>query len=229
MLWPAVVLIFLLSVGLGIAFFPGRYEFPVRWVSALASPRLNPDGHVVFGAGLSLMALLLAPMPGFLASRLKGPGTAAAVGLLWVGIAGLFLLGLEAACSLRLASGLAHRIFTTMIFLGLTPGLLYFTARAFRPGCGWPAGLGCAVLTGPVLGAGATRLFLDLGPGPVDRHAISPVLTLAFWEWAAVAGLVAGGYLTTWAASRAAARDLVPGSRAPAGPEVTGELAARRP
>ncbi len=220
-------MIFLLAVGLGIALFPGRYEFPVRWVSALASPRLNPGGHVVFGAGLSLMALLLAPMPGFLAARLRGPGTAAALRLLWVGIAGLFLLGLEAACSLQLAAGLAHRVFTAMIFLGLTPGLLYFAARALRPGSGWPAGLGCAVLTGPVLGAGATRLLLDLGPPAGDRHAVPLALTLAFWEWAAVAGLVAGGYLTTWAASRAAARDVAPVSRAPAAPGMTGELAAR--
>lgn len=215
LLGPAAILCFVAAVALGLFFFPTPYDFRHRWVSSLASARHNPDGYVYFGAGLTVVAVLLLPIPGYLYRRCQTLPITRAAGslLLWVGTAGLFSLGVQSTFFPDLArSRDAHHLFTVVTFIGLTLGFVSFGLLS-----AWPAGparsnrwwawLGCAVVAAPSVGAGLTHLILEFGPDVLGwgslreaRHAAPFFLQLTFWEWAAVLSLFAGGYLTVWAA-----------------------------
>lgn len=217
---PLSILCFAVGAALAVAHFPTSYDIRHRWISTLASARSNPNGHAYLGIGLVALAAVLAPLPGYLRARLRELGwraTAAAL-LLWVGIVGLALLGVEIAVFPNPGrTRTSHHVFTTMTFIGLTGGFLAFAvASTRRRGSGRVdrclAALACAVLAMPgtiatviyvTRSAHATRTAEALTwAAAMPGRELPFLLKLAFWEWTAVAGLFVGGYLCAWAASR---------------------------
>jgi len=133
---------------------------------------------------------------------------------LWVGIIGLFLLGVETTIFPNPArTRFSHQLFTTVAFIGITPGFLSFSLLAARRA--WvtsasrlPAALACAVLMIPGIGAGLSHVARFLGTLgwtslQTSKHDMWFFRSFVFWEWAGVIGLFVGGWLTAWAASRA--------------------------
>lgn len=216
-LLPLVVLCFVVSAGLALAFFPTVYDLRYRWVSSLASARHNPLGYFYFGAGLAAVSVLLIPIPGYLSGWSSWTSRAVRrTGLfaLWTGVVGLFLLAVETTVFPNYGRGRdIHRILSMIALSGLTLGFLcfgglsIFRAAATRSNL-WPASLACSVLSAPPLGVGLTHILMEFGSDGLGwatsraaKHAAPFFRTLAFWEWAAVVCLLAGGYLTVLAAS----------------------------
>jgi hypothetical protein len=206
---------FAVGATLAIAHLPTVYDVRHTWVSAVASARNNPDGYAYLGTVFLAVPLMLVPLPGYLAGCFRTHVwlTRAGALLLAIGIAGLFLLGVETTVFPNPGrTRRAHHVFTVISFLGLTPGFFTFSALAARRA--WtlgtslvPAGLACAVLVVPDIGAGLAELTYFLGKQgwisrPASRHELAFYRAFVFWEWAAVIGLFVGGWLTAWAASR---------------------------
>ena len=206
---------FAVGAALAVAHLPTVYDVRYTWVSSLASARGNPAGYAYLGTVFLAVPLMLVPIPGYLAARFGTHDrvTRAGVLLLWIGVAGLFLLGVETTVFPNPGrTRFAHWLFTTIVFVGLTPGFLIFSVRALHRA--WtarasvvPASLACAVLAIPGIGAGLTdlaRILGELGWTSLrtSRHEAMFFRTFVFWEWVAVIGLFVGGWLTSWAASR---------------------------
>jgi hypothetical membrane protein len=212
---PATNLSFAVGATLAIAHLPTVYDVRHTWVSSLASARNNPDGYAYLGVVFLAVPVMLVPLPGYLAGRFKRPERLIRAGwlLLWIGMVGLFLLGVETTIFPNPGrTRFSHKLFTSIAFAGLTPGFLTFGVLSFHRA--WttraslvPAGLACAVLTIPAIGAGLThlaRIFAGLGwtSLKVSKHDALFFRTFVFWEWAGVVALFVGGWLTAWAASR---------------------------
>lgn len=212
---PATNLSFAVGAVVAIAHLPTIYDVRSTWVSSLASARNNPTGYAYLGVVFLAVPLMLVPLPGYLAGRFRTPPRAVRAGwlLLWIGIVGLFLLGVETTIFPNPGrTRFSHKLFTSLAFAGLTPGFLTFSVLSFRRA--WttranlvPAGLACAVLTIPAVGAGLThlaRILAGLGWTSlrIAKHDAEFFRTFVFWEWAGVVALFVGGWLTAWAASR---------------------------
>lgn len=210
-LCPLTVLCFVVAVAFAVACFPTSFDFRQRWVSSLASAKQNPMGYFFLSTGLVAVALLLVPLAGYLC---RGPHASLAtrrVGamLFWIGLAALLLLGLESTAFPSDGRGRwTHRLLSLVTLSGLTLGFATLTVSRTlaMPGSWRRACLACGVLLAPAVGAALTGVVLHLGPNApgwtISRQAkqTTPFFrTLAFWEWAAVAGLFAGGYLCAWA------------------------------
>lgn len=199
---------------LAVTHLPTLYDVRRTWVSSLASARYNPAGYAYLGVVFLAVPLMLVPLPGYLAGRFR-PSALRRAGffLLWFGIIGLFLLGVETTIFPNPGrTRFTHQLFTTIAFIGITPGFLAFSLLAWRRA--WiartpllPATLACAALLVPGIGAGLSHVarilgtlgwtFLQTAKG--DQWFIR---SFVFWEWAGVIGLFVGGWLTAWAASR---------------------------
>jgi hypothetical protein len=212
---PAANLSFAVGATLAIAHLPTVYDVRYTWVSSLASARNNPTGYAYLGVVFLAVPLMLVPLPGYFAGRFRTHTRMTRAGwlLLWIGIVGLFLLGVETTVFPNPGrTRFSHKLFTSIAFAGLTPGFLAFGVLSFRRA--WttraslmPASLACAVLTIPAIGAGLThltRILVGLGWTSlrIDKHDAAFFRTFVFWEWAAVIALFVGGWLTAWAASR---------------------------
>src|SRR3989475_2525870 len=205
---------------LAIACLPTAYDVRHTWVSSLASARTNPSGYFYLGTTLMVVAVLILPLPGHLSGRFRMHGRMSVAGslLLSVGIAGLFLLGVETTVFPNPGrTRFVHQLFTAITLIFLTLGFLSFAALpAVRA---WiihanllPASLACAVLSIPAIRAGLSHR-IRLGAEQFGWSSLRAAkletpffLTLVFWEWAAVIALFVGGYLTAWAAPRDGAR-----------------------
>lgn len=212
---PATNLSFAVGATLAIAHLPTLYDVRFTWVSSLASARNNPTGYAYLGVVFLAVPLMLVPLPGYLAGRFRAHRRLIGAGwlLLWIGMVGLFLLGVETTIFPNPGrTRFSHKLFTSIAFIGLTPGFLAFSVLSFHRA--WttrtslvPAGLTCAVLAIPAIGAGLThlaRILAGLGWTSlrVAKHDALFFRTFVFWEWAAVVALFVGGWLTAWAASR---------------------------
>lgn len=200
---------------LAIAHMPTIYDVRHTWVSSLASARYNPAGYAYLGIVFIAVPLLLVPLPGYLSGRFRASAmTRVGSVTLWVGIIGLFLLGVETTIFPNPArTRFSHQLFTTVAFIGITPGFLSFSLLAARRA--WvtsasllPAALACAVLMIPGIGAGLSHIARFLGTLGwtslhTSKHDMWFFRSFVFWEWAGVIGLFVGGWLTAWAASRA--------------------------
>jgi hypothetical protein len=126
-----------------------------------------------------------------------------------IGIAALLLMGVETTVFPNYGRNRPiHRLLSLVTLSSLTLGFVTLTISRVRamPGRWGPACLTCAVLLGPGLGVALTGLLLHLSPDAhgwavsrTARHAAPFFHTLPFWEWVAVTGLFAGGYLSAWA------------------------------
>jgi hypothetical protein len=208
---PASNLSFAVGVALAIAHLPtSSTTRGIPWVSSLASARHNPSGYAYLGVVFLAVPLMLVPVPGYLAARFRAHTFMTRAGwlLLWVGIGGLFLLGVETTVFPNPGlTRFSHKLFTSIALAGLTPGFLVFGILSFRRA--WttraslvPASLACAVLIIPAIGAGVTLATLGRTSLRVAKHGAAFFGTFVFWEWVAVVALFVGGWLTAWAASR---------------------------
>lgn len=199
---------------LAVTHLPTLYDVRRTWVSSLASARYNPAGYAYLGTVFLTVPLMLVPLPGYLSGRFR-PSAMRRAGffLLWLGIAGLFLLGVETTIFPNPGrTRFTHQLFTTIAFIGITPGFSAFSLLAGHRA--WnartsllPAALAVAVLLVPGIGAGLSHVARILGTlgwtslqtAKADQWFIR---SFVFWEWAGVIGLFVGGWLTAWAASR---------------------------
>ncbi|PYM71079.1 MAG: hypothetical protein DME03_20160, partial [Candidatus Rokuibacteriota bacterium] len=155
---------------LAIAHLPTVYDVRHTWVSSLASARHNPAGYAYLGIVFIAVPLMLVPLPGYLSGRFRASAMTRVGSLtLWVGITGLFLLGVETTIFPNPGrTRFSHQLFTTVAFIGITPGFLSFSLLAARRA--WvtsasrlPAALACAVLMVPGIGAGLSHVARFLG------------------------------------------------------------------
>jgi hypothetical protein len=205
---------FAVGAWLAVIHLPTLYDVHRTWVSSLASARSNPAGYAYLGAVFLAVPLMLVPLPGYLSGRFRASLVRrAGFFLLWFGIIGLFLLGVETTIFPNHGrTRFAHQLFTTLAFIGITPGFLAFSLLAWRRA--WiarasllPATLACAVLLVPGVGAGLSHVARILGAlGWASLQTAKGdqwfIRSFVFWEWAGVIGLFVGGWLTAWAASR---------------------------
>ena len=210
---------FAVGAMLAIAYLPTSYDIRRTWVSSLASARSNPTGYFYLGTTLMVVAVLLVPLPGYFSRRLRPLGLLNRAGWLSlsIGIAALFLLGIETTVFPNPGrTRFVHQLFTVITLTGITLGFLSFAIlsgfRAWiRNAVLLPAGLACAVLSIPGIGAGLTHVarFAEAqgwSSIPASKYEAAFFLTFVFWEWASVIGLFVGGWLTAWAASRRGSR-----------------------
>src|SRR4029450_10415669 len=125
---------FAVGAWLAVTHLPTLYDVRRTWVSSLASARYNPAGYAYLGAVFLAVPLMLVPLPGYLSGRFR-PSAMRRAGffLLWFGIIGLFLLGVET--TIFPSPGrprFTHQLFTTIAFIGITPGFLTFSLLAWR-------------------------------------------------------------------------------------------------
>ena len=213
LLCPLLVGSFVVAVALAASSYPKPFDVRLQWISSLASAKQNPLGFFYMGSGLTAVALLLIPIPGYLG---RGPHASAAshragATLLWIGIAALLLLGIETTAFPNYGRGRGiHRILSVITLATLTLGFATLTlSRSLAAVRSWRrVWLACSVLLAPAVGAGLTGVLLHLGPDAPgwaiarqDKRDAPFYRTLAFWEWAAVTGLFAGGSLCVWAVS----------------------------
>ena len=205
---------FAVGAWLAVTHLPTVYNVRSTWVSSLASARNNPAGYAYLGAVFLAVPLMLVPLPGYLSRRFP-PSLMRRVGflLLWFGIIGLFLLGVETTIYPNTGrTRFTHLLFATLAFIGITSGFLAFSLLAWRRA--WilrtsllPATLVCAMLLAPGTGAGLSHVARILGAfGWTSLQAAKndqwAIRSFVFWEWAGVIGLFVGSWLTAWAASR---------------------------
>jgi hypothetical protein len=205
---------FAVGAWLAVTHLPTLYDVRRTWVSSLASARYNPAGYAYLGAVFLVVPVLLVPLPGYLSGRFQ-PSAMRRAGffVLWLGIVGLFLLGVETTIFPNPGrTRFTHQLFTTIAFIGITPGFLAFSLLAWRRA--WiartsllPAALASSVLLVPGIGAGLSHVARILGT--LGWTALQTakgdqwfIRSFVFWEWAGVIGLFVGGWLTAWAASR---------------------------
>lgn len=211
LLCPLTILCFLVGVTLAVMSYPTPFDVRLQWISSLASARRNPTGYFYMGGGLTAVAVLLIPLRTYLSGGIHVSPVVRSVGatLLLIGIAALLLLGVETTVFPNYGrSRSIHRLLTVVTLTSLTLGFVTLTISRVRtmPARWGPAWLACGVLLGPGLGTALTGFLLHLGPethgwaiSQEARHAAPFFHTLSFWEWAAVSGLFAGGYLAAWA------------------------------
>lgn len=205
---------FAVGAWLAVTHLPTLYDVRRTWVSSLASARYNPAGYAYLSAVFLIVPPLLVPLPGYLSGRFRASAMRrAGFFLLWFGIVGLFLLGVETTIFPNPGrTRFSHQLFTTIAFIGITPGFLAFSLLAWRRA--WiarmsllPAALACAVLMLPGIGAGLSHVARFLGTlGWTSLQTAKGdqwfIRSFVFWEWLGVIGLFVGGWLTAWAASR---------------------------
>jgi len=205
---------FAVGAWLAVTHLPTLYDVHRTWVSSLASARYNPAGYAYLGTVFLAVPLMLVPLPGYLSGRFPASMMRrAGFFLLWFGIISLFFLGVETTIFPNPGrTRFAHQLFTTLAFIGITPGFLAFSLLALRRA--WiartsllPAALACAVLLVPGVGAGLSHVARILGAlGWTSLQTAKGdqwfIRSFVFWEWAGVIGLFVGGWLTAWAASR---------------------------
>jgi hypothetical protein len=210
---PLIVGSFVLAVALAAWSYPRPFDIRLQWISSLASAKQNPAGFFYMGSGLTAVALLLIPVPGYLGRGEHASPAARRAGatLLWIGIAALLLLGVETTAFPNYGRGRSiHRMLSVVTLTTLTLGFASLTiSRSLAAPRRWlRAWLACGVLLAPAVGVGVSGVLLHLGPDAPgwaiarqDKRAAPFYRTLAFWEWAAVIGLFAGGSLCVWAVS----------------------------
>lgn len=205
---------FAVGAWLAVTNLPTLYDVRRTWVSSLASARYNPAGYAYLGTVFLVVPLLLVPLPGYLSARFPASAMRrAGFFLLWSGIVGLFLLGVETTIFPNPGrTRVSHQLFTTIAFIGITGGFLAFSLLAWRRtwlarACLLPATLACGVLLLPGIGAGLSHVARILGTLGLTSLQTAKgdqwfIRSFVFWEWVGVIGLFVGGWLTAWAASR---------------------------
>jgi hypothetical protein len=219
LLCPLIVLSFVVGVALAATTFPTPFDVRQHWISSLASAKRNPSGFFYMGAGLAVVSLLLLPLRSYLARGPHASPVARSAGavLLLIGLTALFLLAVETTAFPNYGRDRAiHKVLTCITLPTLTLGFLTLTVSRvwMLRANGRRACLACGVLLAPAAGTVLTGVLLSLGAeapgwaGSSDAKATASLFrTLPFWEWVAVTGLFAGGYLSAWAVTphRAAA------------------------
>lgn len=197
---------------MAVARFPGEFDWVYSVISRLASTRHNPDGARWLTGSLLVAAIFLWPVIGHLdrwfSSGQDRPRLSLAA--LRMGLVGAGLLAIEGLTSLDLSriARKAHEALALITFIALYLGIIGLYVRRIRTARTllWPA----LIVVLPLFAVGVTQLFLylgqrDLGWVNTDWREIGiPFwLSLAFWQWLAVAFLAVGlGILVASAASR---------------------------
>ena len=196
-------------------FFPGDYDWRVRVISHLTSPRHNPDGYWLPSLGIMAAMLLALPFAGYLAQRLHAikPRLARSAGLSFAFGFALMVLSVTAQLAqpviglpwlheflARASAG----IFVVGMFCCCACALkdrlhrfggqrslpaalaLYWWSLTLLP-IGCLAGIGVLVLLGHQAGQTWAEDFRQS-----FRHTM--LWQLAFWEW--IGAMVAFGFLT---------------------------------
>jgi hypothetical protein len=192
--------------------FPQRYDWRVRVISNLTSPRDNPHFYWLPSLGIVVMALLLFPFAGYLEQRLRAikPSAARSAGVAFAGSFGVLLLSFVAQLAQPvIGMGWLHEFLARASALAFAVGMFCCCACAVKDRLRIFGGerLLCSALTFswasltllPVVFLAIVAALVLLGhkAGVVwvenFRQSFRNTMfwNLAFWEWAGVVGVTA--------------------------------------
>jgi hypothetical protein len=212
---PLATLAFALGAWLALRQFPAEFDWRRVVISALQSPRDNPQGYGWISLGLALSGLLLLPLIGYFGAVLApwSPRGARLVRrLLGAGILGMVLVALfthRPAFYPRLHENLAFLAYCSLV-LGLLATTLLFmrhpgaTLLADRAGRKWLLPLLAAAIFGPLLAAALSQ-FAVYAFTEWRAEGLPPWLNLAFWQWILSVLLYTSAWLLAWIAAPAGA------------------------
>lgn len=186
------------SVAISSSLYPVSYDWQYTVVSALASPKHNPEGYAYLSAGMALSMAFLVPYVSLLpiANRFEKRSLLSLRAGLLFGI----LTGVESLANPAWPPSLdkVHEALALFCFLFTYGGIVGYSigrARA-NPSRIWPA----LLIVAPIAAIGICQLSLYLGQrdlGWVDQSwremGIPLWQSFAFWQWIALWSL--------WAAS----------------------------
>lgn len=209
--------IFALGGGLWLALreFPGRTDLKQCVMCQIASSSRNPEGYRYLAFTLQFEALLLMPLPGwfyrsFAAHRRRRLGGLA---LLWLGLIGLLLVGLERAFIPWMGSRYspAHYLSAISGFTGLWLGMAVMLTTASPRKLGerqgpWRPSILQMAFAAPMVIVGLSWFLIEVSP---PFHAwvraawpkdLAWLRSFAFWQWVMVASLYLGMCVGIWKA-----------------------------
>ena len=190
-----IFLSFFVTLGLSASMFPENYDWRYRVISNLLSPRDNPNHYWLPACGMSVAALLILPLAGFLRRHLEIASPRAALLSSGAFVAGIVSL----ICACLVVPQHAHAVLgIRRLHEFLSRCSATFMATGMLSGC-WCAWKGCkrplfwtwslATLV-PLVGLFCSECLLllaRLGPSwamPIRgtlRHSV--FWHLGFWEW----------------------------------------------
>lgn len=179
------------SVAISSALYPTFYDWQYTVVSALASPKHNPQGYAYLSAGIALSMGMLLPYASSL--TVSGSAERRSVRALKVGLAFGILTGVESWANPAWPDSLdkVHEALALFCFLFTYGGVLgyaIYRAKADRRLI-WPA----ILIVAPIASIGICQLTLYLDQrdlGWVDQSwremGIPLWQSFAFWQWIAL-------------------------------------------
>ena len=188
-------------------YFPSQpFDWMYRVVSELASRKHNPAGGHWFSIALGLSMLALWPVVSCLRDSVgdrRWPILALRAGVLF-GMA----VGIERLTFVRFSSVVSngHEALAVGAFAGLYTGMLGLYWQRVRLGR-----MGALIVAAPLAAIFIAQVFIYFDQrdiGWVDHRwremGVSPLLSLAFWQWLAVATLWVGFGHLLWSSRRPA-------------------------
>ena len=172
-------------------------DYPRRYIiSGLTAQNRNPDGYRILATTLIAVALIMVPLPGFLARQHPGPPWKRTLG--WVtfmaGLGGLALVGLERGFFPALGSWWrhAHLVWTFLAFGGWWFGTMWFLIGIPRNADARPGRATEYFCHGFMVFGALAYLALEgfrsnaFGWSPTFPSSLSWLGSFTFWQWGMV-------------------------------------------
>jgi len=201
MLLGLIFLSFFGTLGLSASMFPENYDWRYRVISNLLSPRDNPNYHWLPACGMSVAALLILPLAGYLRRNLEMASPRAALlssGAFVAGIVALICACLvvpqhvHAVLGIRRLHEFLARCSAAFIALGMLSGC-WCAWKGRGRGLFWTWSLTTLVPLGGLFCSECLLLLTRLEPSwaaPIRgalRHSV--FWHLGFWEWTGAAAV----------------------------------------
>lgn len=188
--WTSVALL-CLSVYVSQSLYPENYDWQYTVISALASPKHNPEGFRYLSIGLAASMLVLIPY----VNRLPRPRKSLvyATRALTLGLVFGILMGIESFLSPTWPDSLdkIHELLALLCFLFMYGGILGYSISNVRQSRRHL--VSACVISAPLIAIGICQLSLYLGQrdlGWVDRSwremGVPLWQSFAFWQWIAL-------------------------------------------
>src|SRR5438552_12508830 len=196
-----IFLSFFGTLAMSAAMFPENYDWRYRVISNLLSPRDNPHHYLLPGCGISLAALLMLPLTGYLRRHLGtiSPGAAfVSSGAFVAGIVALICACLVVPQHVHAVLGIRrlHEPLARSSAAFMAIGMLFGCWCAWKGserGLFWTWSLATLVPLGGLFCSECLLLLTRLEPSwaiPIRgalRHSV--VWRLGFWEWTGAAAV----------------------------------------
>ena len=196
-----IFLSFFGTLGLSASMFPENYDWRYRVISNLLSPRDNPNYHWLPACGMSVAALLILPLAGYLRRHLEMASPRAALLSSGAFVAGIIALicaclvvpqHVHAVLGIRRLHEFLARCSAAFIALGMLSGC-WCAWKGRGRGLFWTWSLTTLVPLGGLFCSECLLLLTRLEPSwaaPIRgalRHSV--FWHLGFWEWTGAAAV----------------------------------------